>query len=79
MQVFHRPAVLDEFLRQPIQQSRMRWSCTAESEIVNGANDSFTEVKSPNVIRGDSRCEWIVRAAEPPGELEPAALADRDV
>src|SRR5262245_20072220 len=43
LQRFDAPAPRDELARQPVQQFRMRWTCTVFTEIVRGVHQADAE------------------------------------
>src|SRR5439155_22469357 len=73
MQLFQRPAVLDEPRCQIIQKLRMRRRLRARAEVVRRADNSLPEMMQPYAIRNHPRGEGIVRAGNFFRQFQPAA------
>ena len=73
MHVFHLPAAFHEFSREPVQQFRIAWRLSSQSEIIGRIHQSAPKKFLPHSIHGDARCQWVFPADEGiPENLEAA-------
>ena len=63
--MFKTPAMLDEIVRKPIEQFRMRWPLALVPKVVRRADQTVAEVPRPNTINNDARRERIFRCGQP--------------
>src|SRR5688572_7697849 len=75
--MFHAPAVLDEFDREPVQQRRMRRRLRARPEVGDVRDQTAAKVARPDVVYGHARGEWILRLGQPARKGEAASGAGR--
>ena len=61
---FDRPAILDEFRGEAVEQFRMRRRHAHVAEIVGGRDDASTEKMMPDAIDDHSGRQWIVGAGD---------------
>src|SRR5258706_11860468 len=73
MQLFERPAILDETRPQIIQKLRMRRWLRARSEVVRRADNSLPEMVQPYAIDDHARGERVIRADDLLRQFQPAA------
>ena len=76
MQCFHRPAVVDEFARQPIEQLRVRGRIGLRAEVAARAHQPRAKERSPGTIDGHASDQRIGVADQPAGEFQ-AILGQR--
>ena len=78
-QLLHRPAVRHEAARQVVEQFRMRRALAGRAEVVWRADDALAEKVLPNAVGHDAGRERVLRAGDPVGQFDPAALAGRNL
>ena len=64
------PTEADEFVREPIEQSRMNWPWCAGAEVVECGSKTFSKEVRPDNIANDARGERILFGNQPSGKIE---------
>ena len=73
--LLHRPTVVHELHRQPIEQLRMSRRLALHAKILNRFHDAVTENLGPPAIHRDTRHERIASVDEPLCQRQPVAFA----
>ena len=71
MQAFDLPSVLHEVPRQPVEQFGMRGLPTLEPEVARRIDDPAAKVVMPDAVNHNPRGQWVYRAGDPAGQLQP--------
>ena len=72
MKPFHAPPVLDEVVRQIIEQFRIGRLVAGLAEVADRRDDALAEIFVPDTVHINARCERIGRAGEPVRQRETA-------
>src|SRR6187431_2533594 len=65
MQLFHRPSLAHEGRRQPVEQFRIRWLCTGQSEVIRCADEALAKMLLPDAINDYARRQRIAGRDNP--------------
>ena len=75
VQRLHGPALLDELLREPVEQRRVRGPLAERAEVARGAHEAGAEVMLPEAVHHHARGERVLRVRDGAGQFEPPAAA----
>ena len=75
---FEGPAVGDEVVGEVVEEEGVGGGIASGAEVVDGADEAFTEEVHPDAVDEDAGGEGVLRVGDPLGELEATALGGWD-
>jgi hypothetical protein len=77
MQMFDGPIVINQFLRQPVEQFGVAGWHAVETEVAGGFYQANTKVRLPHAVHDDSSRHGVIWRCDPVGQRRPTFLIGR--